>query len=152
MDAGVRGESEEPEESWEAEDKDQTALAECMEAISLVESTVEPDDNTPVVVSLGPVLNSSGHSEPRSGEDEEEEEDDDVGWITPQNVKAVYKQLGLEKEEPQATDKVGCLTGDFSVQVRILYKPYSKTNIQIIFNLKNEEKKWWKMIKNDKKW
>ncbi|GAV05004.1 hypothetical protein RvY_15196 [Ramazzottius varieornatus] len=47
---------------------------------------------------------------------EAHEDDDDVGWITPQNVKSIYKKMGMEKEAPSKECKVACLTTDFSVQ------------------------------------
>ena len=55
------------------------------------------------------------------GESEEEEDDDDDddggGWITPSNIAAVKKQMGVTDME-EAQVEVGCLTLDFSMQVR----------------------------------
>ncbi|OQV23509.1 putative 20S-pre-rRNA D-site endonuclease nob1 [Hypsibius exemplaris] len=87
---------------------DATALEECVEAMEGVclgeeeESRQEPNAmSTSGVTGTGDFV---------------DDDDDDAGWITPSNVKAVYKQMGLEKVEPTTADKVGCLTGDFSMQ------------------------------------
>lgn len=50
-------------------------------------------------------------------DDEEEEDDDGGGWITPHNIKQVQMDMGVF-ESP--TDiRVGCVTTDFSMQVRL---------------------------------
>ena len=57
-----------------------------------------------------------------SGDEEDcddEEDSDDGGWITPNNIKQVKKQMNAEfEEEKQVT--VACITTDFAMQVCFL--------------------------------
>merc|ERR1719494_1717266 len=50
--------------------------------------------------------------------DKEVDDDDDEGWITPSNIKAVKRQLGMQDDALISdTDvKCGCLTTDFAMQ------------------------------------
>lgn len=61
----------------------------------------------------------SGSEEGSEEEEEQEDEDDDDGggWITPSNIKQV--QLDVGNGEAPADVKVGCMTTDFAMQVRM---------------------------------
>lgn len=51
---------------------------------------------------------------------EENAEEDDAGWITPRNIKDVYRQMGRNQEESKKDIHVACLTTDFSMQVSFI--------------------------------
>lgn len=58
----------------------------------------------------------------RVREDKEEEESDDddeeEGWITPENLKEVYEEMGGVVDEMPQSLATGCITTDFAMQVR----------------------------------
>lgn len=59
------------------------------------------------------------HFEEESSDDEEfENEDDDEGWITPANIGAKKKAMGLEHETGREQEQVdvACMTSDFAMQ------------------------------------
>lgn len=49
----------------------------------------------------------------------EEEEDGDVGWITPENIAKVKKEMGGCEDITENPPTVACVTSDFAMQVRI---------------------------------
>merc|ERR1712029_1199659 len=61
---------------------------------------------------------SSGEEEFQNEEEEEEVNDEDEGWITPANIIAKKKAMGLEHElgADQEQVEVACMTSDFAMQ------------------------------------
>lgn len=68
-------------------------------------------------------LNKILKDEAGSGAGSESEEDDEGGWITPNNIDAIYKKLGANKTASVTAEQwnhdrvtVACMTSDFSIQ------------------------------------
>lgn len=72
----------------------------------------------------GDVLNEDiPEGDSSSDEVASDDDDDDEGWITPSNIGEMNKMMAGTSIGGETTSscKVGCLTTDFAMQVRLVY-------------------------------
>merc|ERR1719494_135712 len=114
--SGSKGKGVEAEEKPSTDDNSQMEEGESIE-------TDQPDDTQDSVgdekpVEYEKVVVDVDMEDQTDDGDKEDDDDDDEGWITPSNIKAVKRQLGMQDDALISdTDvKCGCLTTDFAMQ------------------------------------